>query len=883
MRDCRSIPHIVSHQDTAEDRAATIAFSDLLRQFRVAAGLTQEELATRATISVRAVSDLERAERRRPQRETLRLLADALALTDEERATLLSAARTQRSAPPRLLPPSRPSSNLPAPMTPLVGRAEDLAAIDTLLGQATTRLVTITGAGGVGKTRIALSVASDALPSYPDGIFFITLASIRDPALVLATIAQTFGLKERRTEGLRDALIAQFASKRILLVLDNFEQVVVAATDVADLLAACDGLNVLVTSRAALHLRGEHEYRLRPLALPARADVDDSAKVRQSPAFELFRQRATAITHDLRLDPPTTRVIGQICQRLDGLPLALELAAARTRAMQPAELLTRLERRFAVLTEGAHDLPDRQRTMRHVIDWSYDLLPADEQRLFRSLAVFADGCTLDGAEGVGGALRGEPVNLLSGLSSLVDKSLVQADAQSGATRFTLLETVREYGMERLAEGQELVAVQRAHATYFLARATAGTADRSNEARARWMAWVDAEHDNYRAALAWAQAQGEAETGLRLATALRQFWYTRGYLREGRAWLETMLALDGARAIPGSLKAEALGGAARLALRQGDIAAATTLATESLRHSRSTGDASGMAAALNLLGNAAFERNDYQEATVHYREALAHYRQLGDPRGMSAILGNLGRTARFQGDYAGAAHSYEESEVLSRQSGDRQGLASKLGNRGHMARDEGDPARALPLIAESLAIYEQAGERRGIGIALAQLAMIANDTGDPIAARIYIARSMTIRREIDDRWGIAQSLVTLGDIAVATDDPAQAWAYYRDGLAMYQEIGNRLGIVECIERLARQMTDHAQWASAARCFGTAAATREQIGAPILPIDRPTLDRARTRTRTALGDAVWTTTYAAGLTMPPAAILAEIARIAPLITR
>lgn len=878
MTDRRPALNVTNFHGSTRDRLATVAFGDLLRRFRSAAGLTQEELAERAAVSERAVSDLERAERRRPQRETLRLLADALDLTEDERAAFEAAARTSSPAPPRLIRHPLPPSNLPVVITPLVDRVDDLAAIATLLNQPTTRLVTVTGTGGVGKTRIALDAAARALPAYPDGVFFVPLAAIRDPALVLSAVAQTFGLKERGVQGLRASLIAFLSSKRLLLVLDNFEHLVPAAVGVANLLAACCGLSVLVTSRAALHIRGEQEYRLRPLALPDPQDADDVEKVRLAPAVELFLQRATAINRDLTLEPTTARTIAQICRRLDGVPLALELAAARTRVLQPAELLTRLEHRFSVLTDGASDLPTRQQTMRHAIDWSYDLLPADEQRLFRWLAVFADGCTLEAAEALGSDLSESPVTLLSGLSSLVDKSLMQAEARGDTTRFTMLETVREYGLERLTLAGEIATVQRAYAMYFLTLATIADPTVMGDEQARWLTQMDAEHDNLRAALAWTHAQGEAEIGVRLVAALWRFWYTRGHLREGRAWVETMLALDHAQVAPASERAVALRGAATLALRQSDTPAAERHAQESIAAFRAIDDAGGVAAALNILGNAAFERNDYHEAIARHTEALALRRKLGDPRAMSTLLGNLGRTARFMGDYECAASYYREGERLKRETGDTQGLASNLGNQGHMARDCGDPMGALLLVEESLACYTQIGERRGTAIALAQLAMIAYDTGNYSGARTYVDRSLAIRRAIDDRWGIAQSLVVLGDIASATDGNARVWPHYRDGLAMYHEISNDLGVVECIERLARLMADDRLWTEAARWFGAASAVRERIDAPILPVDRPSHEHAIARIRAAVGEDAYAAAYEAGRTMHTEAVIAEIARLA-----
>lgn len=879
MADRRPIPFVASHHGRAQSRQSAVPFGDLLRQFRVAAGLTQEELAARSTVSVRTISDLERKLRNRPQRETLRLLTDALGLHDDDWQHFEAAARSRPDTSPRLIPRDAAPNNLPIPITPLVGRDGDRAAIAALLSMPATRLITVTGVGGVGKTRLVMDVAYATQALFPDGVKFVSLAAIREPALVLTTIAQAFGLTERGTRGLRAALIAHLDRQRSLLVLDNFEQVIPAAVLVADLLAACGGLTVVVTSRAALHVRGEHEYRLSPLTLPD-LETDDVAQVVRSPAVELFLQRATAINRDFALEPANARDIARICTRLDGIPLALELAAARTRVLQPAELLARLEHRFAVLTDGASDLPTRQQTMRHTIDWSYDLLPVDEQQLFRQLAVFAGGCTLDAAEGLVGAVRGEPANLLSGLASLVEKSLLQTVAHGGATRFTMLETVREYGLERLTAAGEIEAAQGAHAAWYLAVATAEDFNAVGEAHARWLARMDTEHDNFRAALAWARGRGEAAIGMRLVAALWDFWFMRGFFREGRAWLETMVTLDRAHPVSIEMRGVVLRGIATLALRQGDLAAATTAAEQSLACYRETADEQGIASALTILGSAAFERNDYDGAIAHHTRSLAFARDIGNRRGIAVALHNLGRAERFMGNYERASAYYQQSEAIDREMGAIEQLARVLGNQGHMARDRGDLASARPLIENSLALYQQMGEKRGTGIALAQMAMIACDNGDLATARGYAERSMAIRRQIDDRWGIAQSNVVFGDIARSMDNRTRAWACYRDGLMTYAEIGNRLGVAECLERLACLMARGLAWTDAARWFGAASAVREQIRAPILPIDGPIIERAIANTRAALGEGVWVAAHDSGRSADFPVLVTEIvSRSAP----
>jgi predicted ATPase/transcriptional regulator with XRE-family HTH domain len=588
----------------------------LLRRARRAAGLTQEALALRAGISVDSISLLERGLTRAPHQETLNLLVEALQLAPAERAAWEQAAQEARltvfeSAPLEsaglarvcLLPGL--SRQLPTPATPLIGRVQEVEAIRSFLQRSDVRLLTVTGSAGVGKTRLALQVAAELAQVFADGVQFIPLAALSDAELVLPTLAQALGLRESGAQPALTLLTTALREQQMLLVLDNFEQVIAAAPHLASLLEACPGVKLLVTSREVLHLRAEQQFVAPPLALPA-LPHRDSAALEETAAVQLFLQRARAVQPDVQLTPDNAATIAEICHRLEGIPLAIELAAPRLKLLSPQALLARLDGRLRLLTGGARDLPERQRTMRATIAWSYELLSPAERALFRRLAVFVGGWTLEAAEQVclgAGALE---LDILEGLSSLLDKSLVsQEPASSGEPRFRMLHVLREFGLEQLDAEGECSATREAHAMYYLALAEASSAHRNDAEQQRWQSRLAREHDNLRAALNWwleyteqAKAPEAAEHALRLWWLMSPFWVAACYC-ERPAHVQRILALRAD--VDEAVQVKALLYAASALRAVDEVERAEALLQEALALARQIGDLPGIAFALQHLG------------------------------------------------------------------------------------------------------------------------------------------------------------------------------------------------------------------------------------------------------------------------------------------
>ena len=729
------------------------SFGAQLRRLRQAAGLTQEELASRAGLSAKNISDLERGERKRPYPHTVRSLADALELSESERAVLVAAV-PKRGDEDRAAPAVAPEPALPMPPTPLVGRERELKEIETFLAQPEVRLLTLTGIGGVGKTRLAIATAHKVEEHFPGGVAFVALAPLRDPALMVSTIARSLGLKEVEGQTAGDALRAHLREKRVLLVLDNFEHLLEAAAEVVHLIEACPGLVVLTTSRAPLRVRGEQEYPVLPLALPPSTQNPTQEEVLGTPSGRLFVERARAASPSFEVATENAASVAAICWRVAGLPLALELAAAKVRFLEPSALLTRLDQ--ALSTAWARDLPERQRTMRATLDWSYDLLSEPERKLFRRLSVFVGGFTLEAAEAVGASE--EPGEMLGLFGSLMEQSLVvvQPPRAGVEVRYGMLEPVRQYALEKLKESREAEETRTRHAAFFLALSERAEPELWKPDQLEWLDLLESESDNLRAALSWTIERGHGEVGLRLSVALQRFWSVRGYLEEGRRWLET--ALSACPSPEPSIRAQALHGIGRMALEQGDRTLADRVLQESVALRRSLGDKRGMAASLQGLAEVALWERDYERAAMLCTESVALRREIDDKQGLATSLNISGLVETHRGDHERALALHEEGLAVARQAGDTWAVAVHLDNLGWATLGQGDHERAARLFGEALKLNSELGEKWLSADCLDGLARVASVQGSPVrAARL---------------WGAAKALSEgIGALAAPLDQTA----------------------------------------------------------------------------------------------------------------
>jgi predicted ATPase len=653
---------------------------------------------------------------------------------------------------PKDLPPLKtldlPVHNLPVQPTPLIGRERELAELRHIFLGENVRLVTVIGTGGIGKTRLVLQAGAEFADAFESGVYLVELAPLRDAALVPSTVAQTLGVQEAAGRLVLESIKDFLHDQRLLLLLDNFEQVVAAATVVAELLAHCPNLRILVTSRVALRLRGEHEFPLSPLALPNRDAPPVAEALSQFAAVTLFIQRAIEVKPSFAMTNENAPAVAEICHRLDGLPLALELAAARVRILSPQALVARLEHRLPLLVGGAHDLPLRQQTLRRAIDWSYDLLPDHERALFRRLGVFAGGCTLDAVEAACNLVGDPPQDVLSGLESLVASSLVtQRETDRGEPRFGMLETLREYAIEQLEASGEAEAARRQHASYF--RDFAAVAQGQPHILER-VARLRPEHDNLRAALSWAAASGDEPTLVRLAAALGEFWWHAGYLSEGNTWIEQALARG--EAAPPSQRARLLFWDGRLALRQNDFARAAARYHACLALQRESGDQAGAAVTLQGLGSVILNR-DPAQAKPMLEESIALRRLLGITEGLPLTFAMLGVTHLQLDELEEAGVACAEGVRIGRQTKDTYGTALALVVAAIQKLETADPTRSGSLLREALRNVQAIGDRWAIAHVLEILGWVASEAGDPERAARLCGAADTLLASIGLRlWG-----------------------------------------------------------------------------------------------------------------------------------
>ena len=762
----------------------------------------------------------------------------------------------------------------PVQLTPLIGREHEVTTVVRLLRRNTVRLVTLTGPGGTGKTRLALQVAAELADMFVGGVFFVSLGSISDPTLVIPTIARELGIRDGSAKPVSARLVEMLQQNQVLLLLDNFEQVVEAAAQVADLLASCPQLKLLVTSREVLHVRSEREFAVAPLALPDPTHLPKLAGLARTPAVALFLQRAQAARPEFKLTATNARAVAEICVRLDGLPLAIELAAARMKLLSPQALLARLDRPLNMLTGGVRDAPVRQQTLRNTIEWSYQLLSSSEQRFFRWLSVCVRGCTLEAAEAICGLPGDEVGHVLDGVASLVDKSLLQrvehTEDGSEDQRLLMLETIREYGLEvleALGDGDD---ARRAHAGYFMHLAEEAEPALKGPLLVDRLDRLEREHDNLRAALQWAIEQGMGEIALRLGIALERFWVVRGLRNEGREFLERALA--GSAGVAAGVRAKALLAAARLAFNQSDYEQGEALAQEGLTLFRELGDRRGIALTLNRLGVAAWRRGDFRSARILLEEDLTLFRELGDQDRVAWSLFMHGLLNNKQGEYTRASSRFEESLALFRELGNKRGIAASLTQlAGTLFVSQGNQDMVYPLLEQGLLLDREVSDKEGMAVASLLLGWVALKQGEKATARSRVEESLMLYREMEHREGMAEALCVLGKVESARGDHTLARTLYEDSLAMAQEIGDKELTASGLEGLASVVATQGELARATRLWGTAEALRDAIGAPLQPIERADYEQAVATAREHLGEETFDSAWVEGRAMTAKQVL------------
>jgi predicted ATPase/DNA-binding XRE family transcriptional regulator len=888
------------------------AFGLWLKERRKALDLTQPELAQQVGCSRITLVKLE-AGQRRPSKQLASRLADILGIPPSEQAAFVQFARADLPARSWLLlaPEERaapwrksqsPPHNLPAPATAFLGREDALAAVRQMLSRPAVRLLTLVGPPGIGKTRLALQLAQTVLPRYHDGVFFVELAPVTQSDLVVPRIAAALALRDSGPRPLLAALQDFLRDRRLLLVLDNFEQLLEAAPLATVLLEAAPGLKVLVTSRERLHLYGEHVYPVPPLDLPE-AELAAEPESRLPPverllhydAIRLFGERAMAARPDFVLTRDNAPLVTAICAALGGLPLAIELAAARLHDLPLETIAARLAAdghqpgagALPLLADPARDRPARQQSLRAAIDWSHDLLDPSERMLFRRLAVFRGGCTPAAVAAVAGLGDEAGSGADAGLLSLLQKSVLTpasampepgSDHPALPERIAMLEGIREYAGERLDASGEGAAVRLRHAHYYLELAETAKAQLQGTEQLPWLDRLAREHDNLRAALEWACESRDAALALRLAGSLWKFWLMRGHLGEGRRWLGRALALDasGAAGELQALRANALNVAGNLASASGDYGAASGLYAEALALRRTLGDPAAMASTLNNLALVMQVQGDHAAARRLHEESLDIKRALGDRWGIASTLGNLGALLQDQGEYAAAQRLHEESLAIRRELGDQGGVALALYNRGLALLLQGELDAAEACYAECLGLYETLGDRLGIANVLNNMGEVARARDDLAEARRLYEESLELSRGLGDLAGAANALGNLGSVLHRMGRSREAAMLLRQSLRQRHAANDQRGIAECLAGLAGLANSRGAPERAARLFGAMHRLLERTGIQLHPTDRREHDRYAAAARGALDPQAWERAFAAGRALTLEEAVAEALR-------
>jgi predicted ATPase/predicted Ser/Thr protein kinase len=717
--------------------------------------------------------------------------------------------------------------NLPQQLTPFVGRSRELAEIRRLL--SSSRLLTLSGPGGIGKTRLALQIAADSRREYDDGIRFVEFASLSDAGLVPQTVASALGVREERGRSITDTVVDLLRDRRLLLVFDNCEHLVGACAHIAEvLLRSSANVQILATSREPLAITGEIVFRVPPLAVPDPERASDIKSVSEYEAVELFVQRARAVRSTFAITDAIAVPLAKLCVQLEGIPLAIELAASRTTVLSIEQITVRLHDRLKLLTGGSRTALPRQQTLSAAIDWSYNLLSEAEKLLFRRLSVFSGGWTLEAAEAVCSGHAVEQDTVLELLSGLVDKSLVLVEERDGEQRYRFMVTLLEYAQQRLMQTEEGEAIQQRHAAFFVALAVEADPKLMKTEQKVWLERLNADYDNLRAALNWTCAQN-VESGLRLAGALGRFWYMRGHLDEGRKWLEQVLE-SSADAQPGQ-RVKPLNAAALIALSQGDYLKARSFTEQALVLSRISGDKYETAEALNNLAILDAETADFTGARRLLEDSLAIRRELNDKGGVAITLNNLGVLGLRVGEFAAASSLFQEGLAISRDVGDRHRIATMVLNCGEVARRLGNQAAAHSLIQEGLALAKDLGDKSLIPVALMCLGDVAGQQGDHPTASALHKEALELSRELGDKRLIAVAQLALGIEAERHEEYATARSLFEESVTIWRELGERAEIVAALNGLGRVTARQADYAAARALHEEGLAISQQSGAKV----------------------------------------------------